>query len=113
MEKVILTQVSMEEFRQIIREELKTVLLEFMQPGNGGSPLEEIMTIDVAAKFLSLSKSRIYKLTSGREIPHSKKGKRLYFKRSELIEWISKGKQMTMEDIDREAEKYLRRNKRY
>ena len=112
MEKVILTQLSIEELRQIIREELKTVLLEFMQPGNG-SPLEEIMTIDVAAKFLSLSKSRIYKLTSGREIPHSKKGKRLYFKRSELIEWISKGKQMTMEDIDREAEKYLRRNKRY
>ena len=112
MEKVILTQLSIEELRQIIREELKTVLLEFMQPGNG-SPLEEIMTIDVAAKFLSLSKSRIYKLTSGREIPHSKKGKRLYFKRSELIEWISKGKQMTMEDIDREAEKYLARNRRY
>ena len=34
MEKVILTQLSIEEFREIIREELKTVFLECIQPEN-------------------------------------------------------------------------------
>mgnify|MGYP000733966388 CR=1 FL=1 len=96
----------MEEFRQIIREELKAAFHDLSQSGNESS-FEEMMTIEVATKFLSLSKSHLYKLTSTREIPHCKRGKRLYFKRSELIEWISKGKRMTMEDIDIEAENIL------
>lgn len=47
MEKVILTQLSIGEFRQIIREEIKSALQDFKQDDNV-EPEEEIMDIDAA-----------------------------------------------------------------
>ncbi len=45
------------------------------------SPLKEILTIEEAAEFLSVSKSYLYKQTSAQAIPHYKPtGKRCYFK---------------------------------
>lgn len=45
-----------------------------------------------AAQYLSLSHSTLYKLTYQRKIPcHKPTGKMLYFFKSELDEWISKG----------------------
>ena len=43
------------------------------------------------------------KLTSSMGIPHFKKGKRLYFKKSELVNWVSTGKIKTMKDIELEV----------
>ena len=57
------------------------------------SPLKEILTIEEAAEFLSVSKSYLYKQTSAQAIPHYKPtGKRCYFKRSELEAWILVGR---------------------
>lgn len=47
--------------------------------------------IEGATSILGLSKSKIYKACSQLEIPHYKRGK-LYFKVSELLEWIGLGK---------------------
>ena len=69
------------------------------------------MTIDQASRLLSISKATMYGKTSQRLIPHFKVGKRIYFKRSELINWIADGKQMTMKEIEMEADTYLKRNK--
>lgn len=42
-----------------------------------------------AAKYLSISQSHLYKLTSQRKIPsHKPNGKYLYFFRDELDEWV-------------------------
>jgi excisionase family DNA binding protein len=61
------------------------------------------MTIEEAAKFLSLSKSHIYKLTSRGEIPHYKPtGKRIYFFRDDLIDFLKAGRVRTNTEI-REA----------
>lgn len=49
---------------------------------------KEFLTIDEAAVFVCQSKSSIYKKTMDWVIPHYKVGKKLLFKRSELIEWI-------------------------
>ena len=38
-------------------------------------------------------------------IPHSKKGKRLYFDEQELREWIKSGKRMTLEEVDNKFQK--------
>ncbi|WP_410054434.1 helix-turn-helix domain-containing protein [Hymenobacter sp. BT188] len=36
-----------------------------------------------------LSKARLYALVSARKIPHSKRGNRLYFNRTELQAWVT------------------------
>ena len=42
---------------------------------------KNVLSFDEASKFLNLSKSYLYKLTSGNLIPHYKpQGKMLYFK---------------------------------
>ncbi|WP_374756665.1 helix-turn-helix domain-containing protein [Dyadobacter luticola] len=66
------------------------------------------MTISEAAKFLSLSTSTIYSKVCKMQIPVHKKGKRLYFERRELSEWIRGGQRKTVEDLYNEADEYLR-----
>lgn len=54
---------------------------------------KDILNITEAGEFLHLTKATLYCLTSKKKIPHFKTGKRLYFKRSELLSWIEAGKQ--------------------
>ncbi len=52
-------------------------------------PSKEIMTVEDCALYTGLSTSYIYKLTHRKEIPFFKPmGKRLYFKRSEIEQWL-------------------------
>lgn len=54
---------------------------------------EGLLTLQEAAKFLGISKSLLYKLTSRLLIPHFKpRGKMIYFEKKELEEWIRKGR---------------------
>lgn len=71
-----------------------------------------VLDVKQAAKFTHLSESRIYKFTSQKEIPHYKKGKRLYFKKAELREWLTNHKIITNADIEKEAINYIIRNPR-
>lgn len=67
----------------------------------------EMMNMDEASKFLDCSKGYLYKLTMRNMIPHYKPtGKRIYFYRAELDDWIKQGKVKTTEEISQEALKY-------
>lgn len=60
----------------------------------------ELLTFDDAVYMLGFSKSYLYKLTSQRQIPHYKPiGKTIYFKRSELMQWIESSRVLTDEEI--------------
>ena len=59
----------------------------------------EILTVDEAANLLKLAKQTVYQLVSARNIPFNKKGKRLYFRRRELEQWISEGRKQTRQEI--------------
>ncbi|MDC7218018.1 MAG: helix-turn-helix domain-containing protein [Spirochaetales bacterium] len=68
---------------------------------------EELLNIAEAAKLLNLSVPTIYSKVSRNEIPVCKKGKRLYFYKSELLSWIKSGKVKTIEEIHSDVEKRL------
>lgn len=48
--------------------------------------------IELAQQITRLSKARIYALVSARELPHSKRGNRLFFSRLDLLAWVNAGK---------------------
>jgi excisionase family DNA binding protein len=51
--------------------------------------LERPMTFTEACDFLQVSKSTLYKLTHRKRIKfYNPGGKRLYFKKSDLLEWV-------------------------
>jgi len=74
--------------------------------------IDELLTIAQAAKFLNLSTPTIYGKVSRNEIPVNKQGKRLYFYKSELAEWIKSGRKKTVSEIAQEVDEYLANRKR-
>ena len=73
---------------------------------------KNILSFDEASKFLNLSKSYLYKLTSGSLIPHYKpQGKMLYFEKEELETWLRQNPVKTQMQITREAQQYVMSNK--
>jgi len=64
----------------------------------------ELLTIEDAAKLLNLSVATIYTKVSKNEIPVNKKGKRLYFYKDELLDWIKSGRIKTIAEIQKEVE---------
>lgn len=74
-----------EEFRTVVRQELKTLSsLPF-------EPAPVVGGIELAMEITRLSKSRVYRLVTDRAIPHKKRGNRLYFSRAELLAWVETG----------------------
>lgn len=65
---------------------------------------EELLTIEGAAKLLKLSVATIYTKVCKNEIPVNKQGKRLYFYRAELLDWIKSGRIKTNAEIQQEVE---------
>ena len=69
---------------------------------------KEVLNFNEACHYLDLSQSHLYKLTSGKSIPHfCPQGKRLYFKRVELDEWLLRNRNSTNAEIEQQAADYL------
>lgn len=69
---------------------------------------KNVLSFDEASTFLNLSKSYLYRLTSGNLIPHYKpQGKMLYFEKSELEAWLRQNPVKTKTQIEQEAQKYV------
>ncbi len=68
----------------------------------------QIMNLEETAKYLDLSKSYLYKLTMTHQIPHYKpKGKRIYFNKSEIDQWVMKTPIKTAQKLEDEANDYV------
>ncbi|WP_298136048.1 helix-turn-helix domain-containing protein [Flavobacterium sp.] len=68
---------------------------------------KDIFTISEVCSYTGFEKSYIYKLTSLRKIPHFKSpgGKNIFFKRSEINDWLTQIKIKTIDEINLEANK--------
>jgi excisionase family DNA binding protein len=65
------------------------------------------LTIDQAAEFLSLSKYTLYGLVQRREVPFAKRGKRLYFTKADLTDWVKTGSKSTVIEMQSRATEFL------
>ena len=70
--------------------------------------------IDIAEACLIIGKAKptVYTLVRKRLIPCYKNGKKLYFFEDELLEWITKGKKKTLQEIESEAHHNFKKNVR-
>ena len=97
------------------REELKEFFLEILQEllARGGlkalSPKatlpedEALINVQEAAGVTGHSVYTLYEKTCRKEVPHYKKGKRLYFRATELMKWITQGRVKTRTEIQQDA----------
>lgn len=68
---------------------------------------KNVLNLDEAVMFTGLSKGHLYRLTSEQQIPHFKKCRHLYFKKSELEDWMLEHKVPTKAEVDSMASTYV------
>ena len=81
-----------------------TAVESLLEATNQTKPLHVVE----AEKFLDLSRSHLFKLTSARKIRHFKpNGKKIYFDRSELVQWLKRKPARTLEETEENAASYI------
>jgi excisionase family DNA binding protein len=74
---------------------------------------KEVLNFSEACQYLDISESHLYKLTSRKQVPHfCPQGKKLYFNRKELDQWLQTNRKNTTEEVEREATDYILNNRR-
>ena len=99
-----LTNLNEEEFKIFLKQAISEIIGEGLTQVKNIIP--DILDVKQAAEFLRLKITTLYEKTSEKTIPHFKKGKKLYFKRDELQEWVLEGKVKTNDEIESQAATY-------
>jgi excisionase family DNA binding protein len=86
-----------------LQKELGELAQDAVRPLDG----DQILNVEEAMVFLGLKKSTIYSKVNRSEIPHMKRGKRLYFSLNELKDYLSGGKRLTQEELKESADRYF------
>lgn len=111
---MIIVQLDSEQLSNLIQSSVRKVLKE--TPPQTVEPTdqpEQLLIIDEVATLLHLTKPTVYSKVSKNEIPGvCKQGKRLYFDRQTIIDWIKQGRKKSNAEIEQEAEAYLLNNKK-
>ncbi len=108
MEKILLSQFTGAELRKLFREELILFNSEQANKQQATTNQKTVFKFKEALEYLGISKDHGYKLTSKGQIPHSKRGKYLYFEKSELDKWLLSNKVKDASQLKQEAEEYLK-----
>jgi len=61
-----------------------------------------MLTVEDVAEYLHLSVPSIHRLVSNRQIPNMRRGKRLFFKKSEVNNWLSQRRRKTVDEMKAE-----------
>lgn len=70
-----------------------------------------VLNLEEAVVFTGLSKGHLYRLTSEKQIPYYKKCRKLYFKKSELEDWLLERRVPTQAEIESKAATYVSTHK--
>jgi excisionase family DNA binding protein len=89
-----------------VREALKEMQI------NSPAPPDEWCDLVSAAKYLMIAEQTLYSYTSQRKISFQKKGKKLYFRLSDLNKWLESGRQKTVDEIASDAQSFTSKGSR-
>lgn len=89
-------------------KELKTLFLNRVEQQ---SEIEIPIRLNDIIALTGLTKPTLYRYVQRCEIPFHKKNNRLYFFKSEIIDWIKTGKQKTLKEIEVDVDELLSNKK--
>lgn len=74
---------------------------------------KDILSFKEAARYMGVSESFLYKLSSSRKISHSKPNNKLiFFRKEDLNNWLLQNPIRTANEAQKDIESYLSRNKK-
>ncbi|MFH2143309.1 MAG: helix-turn-helix domain-containing protein [Bacteroidota bacterium] len=109
MENLVFTQLSVQEVRNMLREEVKKALNE--TPQLQGNQLPEYLSIQELSEMINLAVPSIYGMVHRKQIPYVKRGKKLIFEKTQIDAWLKNGRHKTKQEIDIEAAEHVQRKR--
>jgi excisionase family DNA binding protein len=98
------------EIINLISDQVAEKVLKNLNPSNSSNE-DVFMNIKETAKLIDLSVPTVYGLVHKNKIFFHKKGKRLYFLKSEILAWLKSGKHQSQSELEDKADAYLLKNK--
>lgn len=86
-----------------VKNDLKK-LKALIEKAEALSQTDDPQTIDDVVKFTGYTKPTIYNYCQKKSIPHIKKNGRLFFFKSEIIDWIKQGRQTCQTEIESDVD---------
>ncbi len=109
MEKIIVT--TTEELSALIDERFRLAFKHYSPQLDTPPATRKTMSLAEFCEYAGLSKQTAYKLTSAQKVPHSKRGKRLYFDREKVDAWLLENQVATQAEIQERANTQLSKNR--
>jgi excisionase family DNA binding protein len=98
---------------EIILEKLNSIEKAIEKLNTSSNIGDDFMNIEQVSSFIGLAKPTVYGLVHKRQIPYFKVGKRLLFKKSNIVNWITSSKVTTKEELNQLADEYIFKNPLY
>ena len=108
MNDILFIPIRLDELEILIENSLNKVLKQngVVQKNEPQKIEPDIVDIKQASELLNLAIPTIYGLVSRREIISYKRARKLYFKKSELLQWIQSGKRNSISEIQTMAKNF-------
>ncbi len=100
MDSPMIFQYSRDEFKSLLKEALREIMAERKDDTTNESTL---INVQEAAALLNLAVNTLYEKTSEKLIPHYKHGRKIMFKKSELLAWVEARKVKTIQELRKDA----------
>jgi len=97
MSEFLITNVSRQELQNLINEAVTKTMHQYFRELK--SPISEYFDALGTAAFLGVSLKTLQNYCYTKQIPHIKRGGKLYFRKSDLEQWLSQGYKKTNDDI--------------
>ncbi|WP_282135743.1 helix-turn-helix domain-containing protein [Seonamhaeicola maritimus] len=107
MNKTVFISLSIEDLQTVIIDCVNSCLENNKNEQTPAEQPEQLLTVQGAAVFLNLTVSTIYSKVNKGDLPVMKRGKRLYFSKVELLDYVKKGRKKSNSEIEELAESYL------
>lgn len=102
MQETVLITMTKDDFKSIIMDAVTSVLV---YSKNKGGISDEIGGPEEVERWTNgiIKKSQVYKKSHKGEIPCFRQGRKLVFRKSEIIQWMTENKAKTVSEIESEA----------
>jgi predicted DNA-binding transcriptional regulator AlpA len=114
MKKMVFISLPIDDLQTVIIDCVNFCLTSKKQEQTPTEPAEKWLDLNDLVQYdpEKRSKPTWYSKISRNEVPHYKRGKKLYFLKSEIDEWLKQGKCKSNAEIEQEAQVYLLNNKK-
>lgn len=70
--------------------------------------VREVIDMDDCAVLTGYSKQHLYRLTSSHAIPHYRRGGKVFFRKTEIEDWLTSVRIKTNDEIEKEAINHIK-----